>query len=41
VRETDFDIAAAGEREVSLERAQTITQGAPNCTFRCKFAPRW
>jgi predicted ArsR family transcriptional regulator len=38
--ETDFDIAAAGEGEVSLERAQTIMQGAPSCTFRYKFAPR-
>jgi len=36
----DFDIAAAGEGEVSLERAQTIMQGAPSCTFRYKFAPR-
>ena len=40
VCETDFDIAAAGEGEVSLERAQTIMQGAPSCTFRYKFAPR-
>jgi hypothetical protein len=38
--ETDFDIAAVGEGEVSLERAQTIMQGAPSCTFRYKFAPR-
>jgi predicted ArsR family transcriptional regulator len=37
---TDFDIAAAGEGEVSLDRAQTIMQGAPSCTFRYKFAPR-
>jgi hypothetical protein len=36
----DFDIAAAGEGEVSLERAQTIMQGAPSCTFRYKFSPR-
>jgi hypothetical protein len=36
----DFDIAATGEGEVSLERAQTIMQGAPSCTFRYKFAPR-
>jgi hypothetical protein len=36
----DFDIAAAGEGEVGLERAQTIMQGAPSCTFRHKFAPR-
>ena len=38
--ETDFDIAAAGEREVSFTRDQTIMQGAPSCTFRYKFAPR-
>jgi len=38
--EADFDIAAAGEGEVSLDRAQTIMQGAPSCTFRYKFAPR-
>jgi L-2-amino-thiazoline-4-carboxylic acid hydrolase-like protein len=38
--ETDFDIASVGEGEVSLERAQTIMQGAPSCTFRYKFAPR-
>ncbi len=38
--EADFDIAAAGDGEVSLERAQTIMQGAPTCTFRYKFAPR-
>jgi predicted hydrocarbon binding protein len=38
--EADFDIAAAGEGEVSLERAQTIMQGASSCTFRYKFAPR-
>jgi hypothetical protein len=36
----DFDIAAAGEGEVSLDRAQTIMEGAPSCTFRYKFAPR-
>ena len=36
----DFDIAAAGEGEVSLERAHTIMLGAPSCTFRYKFAPR-
>ena len=40
VCETDFDIVAAGEGEVSLERAQTIMRGAPSCTFRYKFAPR-
>jgi predicted ArsR family transcriptional regulator len=37
---TDVDIAAAGEGEVSLDRAQTLMQGAPSCTFRYKFAPR-
>jgi len=38
--EADFDIAAAGEGEVSLDRAQTIMGGAPSCTFHYKFAPR-
>jgi L-2-amino-thiazoline-4-carboxylic acid hydrolase len=38
--EADFDIASTGEGEVSLERAQTLMQGAPSCTFRYKFAPR-
>ena len=38
--EADFDIAAVGDGEVSLERAQTLMQGAPSCTFRYKFAPR-
>jgi predicted ArsR family transcriptional regulator len=37
---TDVDILAPGEGAVSLERAQTIMQGAPSCTFRYKFAPR-
>jgi predicted ArsR family transcriptional regulator len=37
---TDTDIAAAGAGEVSLERAQTLMQGAPSCTFRYRFAPR-
>jgi predicted ArsR family transcriptional regulator len=37
---TDFDIAAASDGEVMLERRQTIMQGAPSCTFRYKFAPR-
>jgi hypothetical protein len=37
--ETDFDIASVGEGAVSLDRAQTIMQGAPSCTFRYKFAP--
>jgi hypothetical protein len=36
----DFDIVAAGACEVSLERAKTIMQGAPSCTFRYRFAPR-
>lgn len=38
--EADFDIASVGGGEVSLERAQTIMQGAPSCTFRYKFARR-
>ena len=38
--ETAFDTASVGEGEVSLDRAQTIMQGAPSCTFRYKFAPR-
>jgi hypothetical protein len=38
--EADFDIAAVGDGEVRLDRAQTIMQGAPSCTFRYKFAPR-
>jgi hypothetical protein len=37
---TDFDIAATSEGEVTLEREQTIMQGAPSCTFRYRFAPR-
>ena len=37
---TDTDIAAAGAGEVSLDRAQTLMQGAPSCTFRYRFAPR-
>jgi hypothetical protein len=36
----DVDIATAGEGEVSLDRAQTLMQGAPSCAFRYKFAPR-
>jgi hypothetical protein len=36
----DFDIAAAGGGEVSLERAQTIMQGAASCTFRYRLPPR-
>jgi L-2-amino-thiazoline-4-carboxylic acid hydrolase len=38
--EADFDVAAVGGGTVSLERAQTIMQGAPTCPFRYKFAPR-
>jgi hypothetical protein len=38
--EADFDIVSVGAGEVSLDRAQTIMQGAPRCTFRYKFAPR-
>jgi len=38
--EADFDIAAVGVGEVTLERTQTIMKGAPTCTFRYKFAPR-
>jgi predicted ArsR family transcriptional regulator len=38
--DTDFDIAAAGDGEVTFTRDQTIMQGAPSCTFRYKFAPR-
>jgi predicted ArsR family transcriptional regulator len=37
---TDFDIAATSGGEVTLEREQTIMQGAPSCTFRYRFAPR-
>jgi predicted ArsR family transcriptional regulator len=37
---TDFDIVQAAGSEVSLEREQTLMQGAPSCTFRYKFAPR-
>jgi predicted ArsR family transcriptional regulator len=40
VCETDVDIVAAGAADVSFERAQTIMQGAPRCTFRYRFAPR-
>jgi hypothetical protein len=38
--EVDFDITAVGGGEVSLERTQTIMQGAPRCPFRYRFAPR-
>jgi hypothetical protein len=37
---TDVDIADAGGNDVSFDRAQTLMQGAPSCTFRYKFAPR-
>ena len=37
---TDFDIVSACDGKVSLDRAQTIMQGAPSCTFRYRFAPR-
>jgi hypothetical protein len=37
---TDIDIADAGGGDVSFDRAQTLMQGAPSCTFRYKFAPR-
>lgn len=40
VCEADVDIAAAGDGEVSLDRAQTIMRGAASCTFRYRFAPR-
>jgi L-2-amino-thiazoline-4-carboxylic acid hydrolase len=36
----DVDIAEAAGGEVSLDRVQTIMQGAPCCTFRYKFEPR-
>src|ERR1700722_13451113 len=38
--EADFDIVSVGAGEVSLDRSQTIMQGAPRCTFRYKCAPR-
>src|SRR5947208_8495736 len=37
---TDFDIVEGAGSEVSLDRTQTLMQGAPSCTFRYKFAPR-
>jgi hypothetical protein len=40
VCQTDVDIAAAGDGDVSFSRSQTIMQGAPCCTFRYKFEPR-
>jgi len=38
--EADFDVAAVGGGDVTLDRAQTIMKGAPSCTFRYRFAPR-
>src|SRR5712675_2356956 len=35
-----FGEVSVSEGEVGLDRAQTIMQGAPSCTFRYKFAPR-
>ena len=37
---TDVDITMPSGGAVTLERAQTIMQGAPSCTFRYTFAPR-
>ena len=37
---TDVDILSPSAGAVSLEREQTIMQGAPRCTFRYKFAPQ-
>jgi L-2-amino-thiazoline-4-carboxylic acid hydrolase len=36
----DVDIAEAAGGEVSLDRAQTLMQGASCCTFRYTFEPR-
>lgn len=36
----DWSKQPFAEGEVSLQRAQTIMQGVPSCTFRYKFAPR-
>jgi predicted ArsR family transcriptional regulator len=38
--QTDLDITIPSEGAVTLERAQTIMQGAPTCTFRYTFARR-
>ena len=38
--QTDLDITIPSDGAVTLERAQTIMQGAPTCTFRYTFAPR-
>jgi hypothetical protein len=40
VCEADFDIAAAGEGDVSFARDQTLMRDGPSCTFRYRFAPR-
>ena len=40
VCDADFDIAAAGDGEVSFTREQTLMKGGSRCTFRYKFAPR-
>ena len=40
VCETDHDIAAAGDGDVTFTRDQTIMKGARSCTFRYRFAPR-
>ena len=32
--------ALNNDGEVSLDRTQTLMQGAPSCTFRYRFAPR-
>ena len=37
---TMYILPRPSDGEVSFERAQTIMQGAPSCTFRYKFAPR-
>jgi hypothetical protein len=36
----DIDIASIAGNEVSLDRSQTLMEGAASCTFRYKFAPR-
>ena len=38
--QTDVDITIPSDGAVTLDRAQTIMQGAPTCTFRYRFAPR-
>ena len=34
-------IPTGGSRLALFDQGQTIMHGAPSCTFRCKFAPRW